>query len=195
MGHLGKEVEASFKVEYDVTGRAQCRQCKKKMNKTVLRMGKLVGNLFDKSRKVMIYHYFHPNCLIQNLKRCRIMSRNIETADSIFGIDNLRASDYALISSLVEDLLVHKASKKSMQLVTSHKVRTVKQPAVNNSCLSPLKRAKNRRLKVLYCDADTFTQEKKHELQVLYDIVSIGVLFVTIYCINTSDYCIEYECY
>ena len=178
VGHLGKEAEASFKVEYDVTGRAQCRQCKKKMNKTELRMGKLVGNFSDKSRKGMIYHYFHPNCLIQNLKRCRIMSRNIETADSIFGIDNLRASDYALISSLVEDLLVHKASKKSMQLVTSHKVRTVKQPAVNNQCHSQLKRAKNRRLKVLYCNADTFTQEKKHELQVLMaedqpDIVAI----------------------
>ena len=79
MGYLGKEVEASFKVDYDVTGRAQCRQCKK-MNKTELRMGKLVGNFFDKSRKGMIYHYFHPNCLIQNLKRCRIMSGNIETA-------------------------------------------------------------------------------------------------------------------
>ena len=54
MGYLGNEVEASFKVEYDVTGRAQCRQCKKKMNKTELIMGKLVGNLFDKSRKGMI---------------------------------------------------------------------------------------------------------------------------------------------
>ena len=112
-----------------VKGRAQCMQCKK-MNMTELRMGKLVGNLFDKSRKGMIYHYFHPNCLIQNLKRCRIMCGNIETADSIFGIDNSLASDYAVISSLVEDLLVHKASKKSMQLATSHKVWTVKQPAV-----------------------------------------------------------------
>ena len=46
MGYLGKEVEASFKVECDVTGRAQCRQCKKKMNQTELRMGKLVGNFF-----------------------------------------------------------------------------------------------------------------------------------------------------
>ena len=178
MGYLGKEVEASFKVEYDVTRRAQCRQCKKKMNKTELRMGKLVGNFFDTSRKGTIYHYFHPNCLIQNLKRCRIMSRNIETAGSIFGIDNLLARDYAPISSLVEDLLVHKASKKSMQLITSHKVQTVKQPAVKNQCHSQLKRAKNRRLKVIYCNADTFTQEKKHELQVLMaedqpDIVAI----------------------
>ena len=141
-------------------------------------MGKLVGNFFDKSRKGMIYHYFHPNCLILNLKRCRIMSRNIGTADSIFGIDNLLASDYALISSPVEDLLVHKASKKSMQLVTSHKVRTVKQPAVKNQCHSQLKRAKNRRPKVIYCNADTFTQENKHKLQVLMaedqpDIVAI----------------------
>ena len=64
VGYLGKEVEASFKVKYDVTGRAPCRQCKKKMNNTELRMGKLVVNLFDKSRKGMIYHYFHPNCLI-----------------------------------------------------------------------------------------------------------------------------------
>ena len=137
-------------------------------------MGKLVGNFFDKSRKGMIYHYFHPNCLIKNLKRCRI----IETADSIFGIDNLLASDYALISSLFEDLLVHKASKKSMQLVTYHKVWTVKQPAVKNQCHSQLKRAKNRKLKVLYCNADTFTQEKKQELQVLMaedqpDVVAI----------------------
>ena len=90
------------------------------------------------------------------------MSRNIETADSIFGIDNLLFSDLALISSLVEDHIVHKASKKSMQLATSHKVRTVKQPAVKKQCQSQLKRAKNMRLKVLYCNADTFTQEKKH---------------------------------
>ena len=92
---LGKEVEASFKVENDVTGRAQCKM---KMNKTELRIGKLVGNLFEKLRKGMIHHYFHPNCLIQNLNRCRIMSRNIEIADSIFAIDNLLSSDYALIS-------------------------------------------------------------------------------------------------
>ena len=52
------------------------------------------------------------------------MSRNIETADSIFGIDNLLASDYALISALVEELLVHKASKNSMQLATSHNIRS-----------------------------------------------------------------------
>ena len=138
-------------------------QCKKKMNTNELRMGKLVG----KSRKGIMYHYLHPNCRIQNLKRCRIMSRKIETADSIFGIDNLLGSEYALISSLVEDLLVYKASKKSMQLATSHKVWTVKQPAVKKQCQSQLKRAKNKRMKVLYCNADTFTQEKKHELQVL----------------------------
>ena len=48
VGYLGKEVEASFKVQYDVTGRAQCRKCKKKMNKTELRMGKLVGNFCRK---------------------------------------------------------------------------------------------------------------------------------------------------
>ena len=65
-----------------------------------------------------------------------------------------------------------------MQLATSHKVRTVKQPAVKKQCQSQLKRAKNRRLKVLYCNADTFTQEKKHELQALMaedqpDIVAI----------------------
>ena len=99
VGYLGIEVEASFKVEFVVTGRAQCRQCNTKMNKTELRMGKLVGNFFDKSRKGMIYHYFHPNRLIQNLKGCRIMSRNIQTAGSIFGIDNLIANDYALITS------------------------------------------------------------------------------------------------
>ena len=67
------------------------------------------------------------------------MSRNIETADSIFGIDNLLVSDYALISLLVEDLQVHNAS---MQLATSHKVRTVKQPVVKKPCQSQLKRAK-----------------------------------------------------
>ena len=84
----------------------QCIQCKG-MNKTELRMGKLVDNFF-KSRKGMIYHYFHPNCLIQNLKRCRIMY--------IFGVDNLPASDYVLISSLVDDLEVHRMSKKSMHV-------------------------------------------------------------------------------
>ena len=144
-------------------------QCKKKMNKNKLRMVKLVGNFFEKSRKGMIYHYFQPNCLIQNLKRYRIMSRNIKKDESIFGIDNLLASDYALISSLVDDLKVHKASKKSMQVATSHKVRTVKQPAVKKQWQSQLKGTKNRMMKVLYCNTDTFTQEKKHELQVLIE--------------------------
>ena len=80
-----------------------------------------------------------------------------KTADSIFGIENLLASDYALISSLFEDLLVHKANKNSMHLPTSHNVWTVKQPAVKKQCQSQPKRAKNRRLKVLYCNADTYT--------------------------------------
>ena len=61
---------------------AECMQCEKKMNMTELRMGKLVSNFFDRSRKGMIYHYFHLNGLIQNLKTCMIMSRNIETVSA-----------------------------------------------------------------------------------------------------------------
>ena len=76
-------------------------QCKKKMNKTEIRMGKLLGKFFYKSWKGMIYHYFHLTCLIQNLKRCQIMSRSIETADILFVPDNLLARDYTLMSSLV----------------------------------------------------------------------------------------------
>ena len=65
-----------------------------------------------------------------------------------------------------------------MQLAISHKIRTVKQPGVTKQCISQLKRTKNRGLKVLYCNADTFTPEKKHELQVLMakeqpDIIAI----------------------
>ena len=65
-----------------------------------------------------------------------------------------------------------------MQLATSHKVQTVKQPSVKKQCQSQLKREKNRRIKVLYYNADTFTQEKKHELKVMMaedqpDIVAI----------------------
>ena len=44
--------------------------------------------------------------------------------------------------------------------------RTAKQPVVKKQCQSQLKRAKNNRLKVIYCNADTFTQEKRHELRV-----------------------------
>ena len=44
------------------------------------------------------------------------MSHIIETVDSIFSIDDLLASDYAVISSLVEELQVHKASKYIMQI-------------------------------------------------------------------------------
>ena len=80
-----------------------------------------------------------------------------------------------------DDVCCFKESSLSIQVFfTCHVVssKTVKQPAVKNQCHSQLKRAKNRRLKVLYCKADTFTQEKKHELQVLMaedqpDIVAI----------------------
>ena len=65
-----------------------------------------------------------------------------------------------------------------MQLAIAHMLRTVKQPSVKKQFQSQLKKATNRRLKVLSCNADTFTQEKKHELQVLMaedqpDIVSM----------------------
>ena len=66
-----------------------------------------------------------------------------------------------------------------MQLATSHKVRTVKQPAVKKQCQSQMKRAKNRRPKVLHCNADTFTQEKKHELQVLMAEDQPGIVAMT----------------
>ena len=45
------------------------------------------------------------------------MSRSIETADSVFGINNLLAGEYALISSLVEEPQVHKASKNEHAIV------------------------------------------------------------------------------
>ena len=81
----------------------------------------------------------------------------LSTSELVTGKVNIKSITIPNINTLS---FVHKASKKSIQFATSLKV--VNQPAVKKQCQSLLKRAKNRRLKVLYCHADTFTQEKKH---------------------------------
>ena len=111
-GGSAQLTQSGFKVEYDRSGRARCKQCKVMINRMDLRMGKLVYSFFDKSKRTS-YHFFHPRCLFLNLKRCRTTTRVIKSVDDVSGFTQISHQDQELLSILIGELIKFREQRKS----------------------------------------------------------------------------------
>ena len=160
-GGSAQLTQSGFKVEYDRSGRARCKQCKVMINRKDLGMGKLVYSFFDKSKRTS-YHFFHPRCLFLNLKRCRTTTRVIKSVDDVSGFTQISHQDQELLSILIGELIKFREQRKST-VCSKKQART----ALNRQHQSTISVALTKdHLIVLYTNADVLTQEKKGELGV-----------------------------
>ena len=160
-GGSAQLTQSGFKVEYDSSGRARCKQCKVKICRLDLRMGKLVYSFFYKSERNS-YHFLHPRCLFLNLKRCRTTTRVIKSVDDVLGFTQISHQDQELLSILIWKLIKFR-ERRNPTVCIKKQARTAQNRKHESTTSVVLKKD---HIIVLYTNADVLIQEKKRKLGV-----------------------------
>ena len=187
-GGSAQLTQSWFKVEYDRSGRARCKQCKVKISRLDLRIGKLVYSFFDKSKRTS-YHFFHPRCLFLNLKRCRTTTRVIKSVDEVLGFTQISHQDQELLTILIVELIQFREQRKPTVCIKK-KARTT--PNLKHQSTTSVALTKEHII-VLYTNADVLTQEKKRELGV--HITQEKPLMIAVTEVNPKVRCFQQQNY
>ncbi|KAG7274416.1 hypothetical protein CRUP_027046 [Coryphaenoides rupestris] len=108
--------EQKFIVEYAKRGTAGCKKCKDKIQKGVVRIGKVVPNPFSESAGEM-KEWHHVKCIFEKLEKARATTKKIEDITDLEGWEELQDEDKEIINKHVEDLMakVNASPKKKVQ--------------------------------------------------------------------------------
>ena len=93
--------EKHFVVEYASQGRAKCKTCKEKIEKSSTRIGKLVSNPFSEDGGMM-KQWYHVPCIFDSLTRARATTKKIDSTDDLGGFDELKSEDQQEIKGLIK---------------------------------------------------------------------------------------------
>ncbi|EGC37015.1 hypothetical protein DICPUDRAFT_87156 [Dictyostelium purpureum] len=94
----------TYRVEYAGSGRSSCKhsKCKKQIEKTSLRIGKLYpSDRFETDGQAI--DWFHPNCFFEKQKNARKTTKKVDEIDDLEGFDDIKKSDQKLIEELIND--------------------------------------------------------------------------------------------
>uniref|UniRef100_A0A3Q0S3V9 DNA ligase n=1 Tax=Amphilophus citrinellus TaxID=61819 RepID=A0A3Q0S3V9_AMPCI len=86
-----------FIVEYAKRGTAGCKKCKDKIQKGIVRIGKIVPNPFSESAGEM-KEWYHVKCIFEKLERARATTKKIEDITDLEGWEELEDDDKDLIN-------------------------------------------------------------------------------------------------
>ena len=92
--------EPQFCAEYAKQGRAKCKNCKEKIEKSCLRLGKLVPNHFSDDGGMM-KEWYHMKCIFDKFSRARSTTKRIDSTDELDGFVNLEEEDKKSIEKLI----------------------------------------------------------------------------------------------
>ena len=92
--------EPQFFAEYAKQGRAKCKNCKEKIEKSCLRLGKLVPNHFSDDGGMM-KEWYHMKCIFDKFSRARSTTKRIDSTDELGGFTNLEDEDKKSIEKLI----------------------------------------------------------------------------------------------
>ncbi|XP_044077380.1 DNA ligase 3 isoform X1 [Siniperca chuatsi] len=124
-----------FIVEYAKRGTAGCKKCKDKIQKGIVRIGKIVPNPFSESAGEM-KEWYHVKCIFEKLERARATTKKIEDITDLEGWEELQDEDKGLIDKHVSELMakVNASPKKKVQAklnTTSQLMAPPADPSVN----------------------------------------------------------------
>uniref|UniRef100_A0A7N6FDK2 DNA ligase n=1 Tax=Anabas testudineus TaxID=64144 RepID=A0A7N6FDK2_ANATE len=92
--------EQRFLVEYAKRGTAGCKKCKDKIQKGIVRIGKIVPNPFSESAGEM-KEWYHVKCIFEKLERARATTKKIEDITDLEGWEELQDEDKEVINKHV----------------------------------------------------------------------------------------------
>uniref|UniRef100_A0A8D3CX62 DNA ligase n=1 Tax=Scophthalmus maximus TaxID=52904 RepID=A0A8D3CX62_SCOMX len=147
--------EQRFIVEYAKRGTAGCKKCKDKIQKSVVRIGKVVPNPFSESAGEM-KEWYHVKCIFEKLERARATTKKIEDITDLEGWEELQDEDKELVNKHVSDLMakVNASPKKKVQakMNTSAAKAGASSGAGPSSAASPAKASQGSPLSAQLCD-------------------------------------------
>uniref|UniRef100_A0A1A8EU21 DNA ligase n=1 Tax=Nothobranchius korthausae TaxID=1143690 RepID=A0A1A8EU21_9TELE len=122
--------EQRFLVEYAKRGTAGCKKCKDKIQKGIVRIGKVVPNPFSESAGEM-KEWYHVKCIFEKLERARATTKKIEDITDLEGWEELQDEDKELINKHVSDLMakVNASPKKKVQSKLNTSAQLMSPPA------------------------------------------------------------------
>ena len=98
--------EPSFFAEYAKQGRAKCKNCKVKIEKNVLRIGRLVSNPFSDDGGTM-KEWYHMPCMFDKLSRARATTKKIDKTEELDGFGELQDEDKESIKNRIAGKIVY----------------------------------------------------------------------------------------
>ncbi|XP_076369720.1 DNA ligase 3 [Tachypleus tridentatus] len=104
--------ENRYCVDYAKRGTANCRKCKQKIEKEVLRIGKIVPNPFTDGEGEM-KQWFHVPCIFEQFQRARASTKKIEDPEDLEGWMYLKNEDKEVVLNFIKA-----APQKNFQKVT-----------------------------------------------------------------------------
>ncbi|XP_069395877.1 DNA ligase 3 isoform X2 [Paralichthys olivaceus] len=122
--------EQRFIVEYAKRGTAGCKKCKDKIQKGIVRIGKVVPNPFSESAGEM-KEWYHVKCIFEKLERARATTKKIEDITDLEGWEELQDEDKEIIDKHVSDLMskVNATPKKKVQAKLNPTAQLMAPPA------------------------------------------------------------------
>ncbi|CAB3976556.1 DNA ligase 3 [Paramuricea clavata] len=95
--------EPQFFAEYAKLGRAKCKNCKEKIDKSCLRIGRLVPNHFSDDGGTM-KEWYHTRCIFDKFSRARSTTKRIDSTDELDGFTTLEEEDQKSIEKFIAEL-------------------------------------------------------------------------------------------
>ena len=87
------QVPLQFSVDHSIRGTAKCKHCKKKIEKNILRIGKL-----EQFKKKEIVRYAHVDCSLKSLRKAAQQDPILDVS-LLKGFDDLNDKDRDLIKN------------------------------------------------------------------------------------------------
>uniref|UniRef100_A0A3Q2VLB9 DNA ligase n=1 Tax=Haplochromis burtoni TaxID=8153 RepID=A0A3Q2VLB9_HAPBU len=136
-----------FLVEYAKRGTAGCKKCKDKIQKGIVRIGKVVPNPFSESAGEM-KEWYHVKCIFEKLERARATTKKIEDITDLEGWEELQDADKEIINK-------HVSGTKATQNVNFTFLKSTKAGSSSSSpgaSSSPAKASQGSALSTQLCD-------------------------------------------
>ncbi|XP_068436583.1 DNA ligase 3 [Clinocottus analis] len=132
--------EQRFIVEYAKRGTAGCKKCKDKIQKEVVRIGKVVPNPFSESAGEM-KEWYHVKCIFEKFERARATTKKIEDITDLEGWEELEDQDKEIINKHVSDLMAkaNATPKKKTPAKTANTSANFMSPPADPSLNAPRK--------------------------------------------------------
>lgn len=86
-------------------GTAGCKECKKKIDKGLVRLAKVIPNPFTENGGDM-KEWYHMRCIFTKLSRARATTKKIESVDDIEGWDDIEDEQKNEVLKYIEGLCI-----------------------------------------------------------------------------------------